>query len=53
MAAATAIVGDTVVVWSDKLANPIKIRYAFARKRAWANLFNKDLLPALAFEAGK
>lgn len=42
--------GDTVVVSSDQVPEPKRIRYAYAQKRAWANLFNKDGLPALAFE---
>ncbi len=42
--------GDTVVVWSDKVPKPTRIRYAYAAKRKWANLFNKDGLPALVFE---
>ncbi len=44
--------GDKVVVWSAAVAKPKRVRYAFAAKRAWANLFNKDGLPALAFESG-
>ena len=46
------IEGDAVVIWSDKISEPTRIRYAFAQRREWANLFNKDGLPALAFEAG-
>jgi sialate O-acetylesterase len=45
--------GDTVVVWSENVTTPTRVRYAFAQKRQWANLFNKNGLPALAFEAGK
>lgn len=45
--------GDTVEVWSDKVEQPKRIRYAFAAKIPWANLFNKDGLPALTFEAGE
>lgn len=41
---------DSVVVWSDHVLNPSRVRYAYAGKRAWANLFNKDGLPALAFD---
>jgi sialate O-acetylesterase len=41
--------GDTVVVWSDKVPVPVGVRYAFAAKRQWANLFNKDGLPATVF----
>jgi sialate O-acetylesterase len=43
------IVGDTVVVSSDKIAEPAFIRYAWAQQHPWANLFNKDALPALPF----
>ena len=48
-----AIDGATVVLSSPHVAKPTRIRYAFAQNRAWANLFNKDGLPALAFEAGE
>jgi sialate O-acetylesterase len=41
--------GDTVVVSSDKVAAPSQIRYAYAANRRWANLFNKDGLPATVF----
>lgn len=44
--------GDTVVVSSAKVARPARVCYAFAAKRPWANLFNKDGRPALAFDAG-
>jgi len=45
--------GKTVVLSSDKVAKPAAARYACANGRAWANLFNKDGLPALAFEIGR
>jgi sialate O-acetylesterase len=41
--------GDTVVVTSDKVAKPVAVRYAWADKHPWANLFNKDGLPAQTF----
>ena len=41
--------GDTVVVSSDKVAKPAAVRYAWANTYPWANLFNKDGLPALTF----
>lgn len=44
--------GDTVVVWSDDIPNPTRVRYAWSQNRQWANLFNQDGLPALVFEAG-
>ncbi len=43
------IAGDTVVVSSDKVAKPVAVRYAWAGNHPWANLFNKDGLPALPF----
>ena len=47
--AKAVIDGDSVVVSSDKVANPVAVRYAWASKHPWANLFNKDGLPALEF----
>ena len=44
-----AIVADTVVVSSDKVAEPAFVRYAWSEQDPWANLFNKDGLPALSF----
>jgi sialate O-acetylesterase len=41
--------GDTVVVSSPKVAAPEVVRYAWSGYPAWANLFNKDGLPALSF----
>jgi len=43
------IVGDTVVVSADAVEKPVAVRFGCAEKRTWANLFNKDGLPALAF----
>lgn len=42
--------GNTVLVSSDDVPNPTQLRFAYAQKRAWANLFNQNGLPALAFE---
>ena len=47
--AEAVIDGDTVVVSSDKVAVPVAVRYAWSQTHAWANLFNKDGLPALPF----
>jgi sialate O-acetylesterase len=42
--------GNTVVVSSGKVREPAAIRYAYGvMQHPWANLFNKDGLPALAF----
>ncbi len=46
------IEGKTVVVSSDKVLKPVAVRYAWASQytlNTWANLFNKDGLPALPF----
>jgi sialate O-acetylesterase len=45
--------GDTVVLTSAKVPQPKHVRYAWAQNRAWANLFNKDGLPALVFTTGE
>ncbi|MEQ8791894.1 MAG: sialate O-acetylesterase [Pirellulaceae bacterium] len=41
--------GDAVIVSSDKVAKPVAVRYAWASRSPWANLFNKDGLPAATF----
>ena len=43
------IEGDAVVVTSPAIARPVHVRYGWAKKHAWANLFNRDRLPALTF----
>jgi sialate O-acetylesterase len=43
------IEGDTVVVSSAKVPKPVAVRYAWSGNRTWANLFNKDGLPAVTF----
>ncbi|GDY14856.1 9-O-acetylesterase [Planctomycetota bacterium] len=43
------IVGDTVVVTGRDVAQPKFVRYAWSHNRQWANLFNKDGLPAVPF----
>jgi sialate O-acetylesterase len=43
--------GDSVVVSSEKVAQPKAVRFAFSKVRSWANLFNAEGLPALAFSA--
>jgi sialate O-acetylesterase len=47
--AGSVIDGDTVVVSSPEVANPVAVRYAWDAIHPWANLFNKDGLPALEF----
>lgn len=41
--------GARVIVSSGKISAPRHVRYAFNRIFNWANLFNKDGLPALMF----
>jgi len=43
------IEGDTVVLSSPMVPSPKAIRYAWSQDRTWANLFNKDGLPAVTF----
>ena len=44
-----AIEGDCVVVSSPSVAQPAAVRYAWSGNAPWANLFNKDGLPAQTF----
>ncbi|MEO8498023.1 MAG: sialate O-acetylesterase [Planctomycetota bacterium] len=41
--------GDTVVVKSAEVAEPVAVRYAFSMNPAGANLYNKEGLPASPF----
>jgi sialate O-acetylesterase len=41
--------GDAIVISCDKVATPAAVRYGWASEHPWANLFNKDGLPALPF----
>jgi sialate O-acetylesterase len=41
--------GDTVIVSSAEVKKPLAVRYAWNGDHPWANLFNKDGLPALTF----
>lgn len=47
------IEGDKVIVWSDEIAEPKYVRYAWADNPDNPNLFNKEGLPASPFEAGE
>jgi sialate O-acetylesterase len=46
------IVGDTVVVSSDKVEKPAAVRYAWADNPI-CNLYNKDGLPAVPFRTDR
>ncbi len=41
--------GDSVIVSSAAVAKPVAVRYAWSGRHPWANLFNRDGLPAQAF----
>lgn len=43
------IEGDKVIVWSDKIENPIAVRYAWADNPQGANLKSKNDLPCSPF----
>lgn len=45
------IEGNQVVVWSDRISQPVYVRYAWADNPEGANLSNKEGLPASPFEA--
>jgi sialate O-acetylesterase len=47
------IEGDKVVVWSDEIAAPKYVRYAWADTPVNPNLYNKEGLPASPFQTGK
>lgn len=49
MWADSRIENDEVIVWSEKIANPVAVRYAWADNPDSANLYNKEGLPALPF----
>ena len=42
--------GDNIVVWNDKIPNPVSVRYAWVNNPEGANLCNKKGLPASPFE---
>ena len=43
------IIGDQVEVWSDEIAAPMYVRYAWADNPVNPNLYNKENLPASPF----
>ncbi|MGE6353955.1 sialate O-acetylesterase [Flavobacterium sp. NPDC079362] len=47
----TTIEGNKVIVWSDVIIDPVKVRYAWADNPVEVNLCNKENLPASPFEA--
>ncbi|MEQ8530396.1 MAG: sialate O-acetylesterase, partial [Imperialibacter sp.] len=51
--AQTKIEGDKVIVWSDELAEPKFVRYAWADNPDNPNLYNQEGLPASPFRTDK
>jgi sialate O-acetylesterase len=47
--AQASIKGNKVVVWNDKITQPIAVHYAWADNPDGANLYNKEGLPASSF----
>jgi sialate O-acetylesterase len=43
------IEGNKIIVWNDKIINPVAVRYAWADNPDSANLYNKEALPASPF----
>lgn len=41
--------GNRIIVWSDEVADPVAVRYAWANNPANANLYNQEGLPASPF----
>ena len=42
--------GKRIIVWNDEVAQPVKLRYAWADNPDGANLYNKEGLPASPFQ---
>jgi sialate O-acetylesterase len=47
------IENNRVIVWNDRIANPVAVRYAWADNPEGANLYNKEGLPASPFRTDK
>ena len=45
--------GDRVIVWSDSVADPVAVRYAWANNPPAANLYNVEGLPAGPFRSDR
>lgn len=47
------IENSKIIVWSDKIKNPVTVRYAWANNPEGANLYNNEGLPASPFRTDK
>lgn len=45
--------GDSILVWSDAVANPVAVRYAWASNPVGGDLYNKEGLPVSSFRTDK
>ena len=52
-ATAKITASDTVTLTTKAVQSPKHIRFAYSNNRTWANLFNNEGLPALAFTTEK
>jgi sialate O-acetylesterase len=41
--------GNSIVLSCPAVTRPVAVRYAWSQNQAWANLFNRDGLPAISF----
>jgi sialate O-acetylesterase len=44
---------DKIIVWSDEVAKPVAVRYAWANNPEGANLYNREGLPASPFRTSE
>jgi sialate O-acetylesterase len=51
--AEATIKGDTVIVQSPDVPNPVAVRYGFTMNPANANLYNRDGIPAIPFRTDR
>ena len=51
--ATAKIENDKIMVWSDKVIEPVAVRYAWANNPEGANLYNKEGLPATPFRTSE
>lgn len=49
----TEIKGNDIIVWSDKIKDPVAVRYAWANNPEKANLYNQEGLPAIPFRTDR
>jgi sialate O-acetylesterase len=47
------LVNNTIVVWSDKVAKPVAVRYAWSNNPEGVNLYNKEGLPSSPFRTSE